>query len=205
MASTLKVSYRDIAKMFVKALPVEGREFGDKVEQYLDVIKGMPAVSKVALKSAYIFSRKVPREEREDLFQDIALAILEAKTKDERLAYAIARCDWQNWWGKYKIRQHQSLDSIIEDDEGNPVTLGELIVGEVEFERKVDGELDAQRIWDKLPEDIKPIVEKRLMGKPLSTVRNGRGRPSTDTALSNCERQRLSRWIKREGYQLLMA
>ena len=205
MDNSMKVSYRDIAKLFAKALPVEGKEFGDKVEEYLAVIKAMPMTAKVALQSAYIFSRKVPREEREDLFQDIALAVLQAKTKDERLAYAIARCDWQNFWAKYKIRQHYSLDSVIEDNEGNPVTTGELLVGEVEFERKMDGKLDAERIWDRLPEDIKPIVEKRLMGKPLTTVRNGKGRPPTDAALSNCERQRLNRYIKREGYQLLIA
>ena len=58
----------------------------------------------MALKVAYVFSRKVPRQEREDLYQDIALAVFKAKTKDERLAYAIARCDWRNWW-----RRHTSL------------------------------------------------------------------------------------------------
>jgi hypothetical protein len=44
---------------------------------------------------AYIFSRKIPKQEREDLFQDIALKLIEADTPEQRLAYAIARCDWQ--------------------------------------------------------------------------------------------------------------
>jgi hypothetical protein len=203
--NTIKVSYRDIAKMLVKAMPVETGEFSLKVEEYLAAIKAMPMTAKVALKSAYIFSRKAPREEREDLFQELTLAVLKAKTKDERLAYAIARCDWQNFWGKYKIRQHYSLDTVIDDEEGNPTTMAELIVGEAEFERKIDGELDAQRIWDRLPEDIKPLIQKRLLGQPLTVARHGRGRPKTDSALSNAERQRLNRWIKREGYQLLLA
>ncbi len=182
------ITYRHIAKMMASALPVEGQEFGLKVEQYLVTIKKLPQEAKVALKSAYIFSRKVPREEREDLFQDIALAVLKIKTKDERLAYAIARCDWQDFWKRYKIRQHYSLDSVVDDSEGNPVTLGELLVGETEFERKMDGKMDAERIFDMLPANIQPIIDKRLIGK----------------ALNDAERQRLSRYVKAEGYKILL-
>lgn len=183
------ITYRDIAKMLVKAMPVEGEDFAEKVNEYLETIRVMPVQAKLALRSAYIFSRKVPIEEREDLFQDIALAILKAKVEDERLAYAIARCDWKDWWKRYKVRQHYSLDSVIEDDDGSPVTLGELIVGEAEFERKMDGKLDAERIWQKLPSYIKPIIQTRLLGK----------------AVNQTDRQRLNRWIKKEGYQLLLA
>jgi len=175
--------------MMAKALPVEDTEFTTKVNEYLKAIKAMPKEHKAALKAAYIFSRKVPREEREDLFQELALTLLKHKTKDDKLAYAIARCDWQNWWSKYKIRQHYSLDMVIDTDDGNPVTLGETLVGEVEFERKMDGKLDAQAIWQKLPGNIKAIVNKRLIGK----------------ALNNTERSQLSRWVKSQGYQLLLA
>ena len=183
------ITYRRIAIMLAAALPVEGEAFTDKVNKNLETIKALPQTAKVSLRSAYIFSRKVPRQEREDLFQEIALVVLKAKTKDEHLAYAIARCDWKDWWAKYKIRQHYSLDSVTEDDDGNPVTLGELIVGEAEFERKMDGKLDAQRIWAVLPDKIKPIVTNRLLGK----------------ALTNTERSTLNRWVKSTGYQLLLA
>lgn len=183
------ITYRHIAIMLASALPVEGEAFRDKVNEHLETIKTLPQIAKIALRSAYIFSRKVPRQEREDLFQDIALAVLKAKTKDERLAYAIARCDWKDWWNKYKIRQHYSLDSVTEDSEGNPVTLGELIVGEAEFERKMDGKLDAQRIWKALPDKIKPIVFNRLLGN----------------ALTHQERNTLNYWVKTKGYQLLLA
>ncbi|GAH01794.1 unnamed protein product, partial [marine sediment metagenome] len=54
-----------------------------------------------------------------------------------KLAYAIARCDWIDFWKRYKIRQHLSLDSVTEDESGNPVTLAEMLVGETEFERKM--------------------------------------------------------------------
>ena len=185
----IKVTYRDIAKMLSSALPVEGEEFGDKVEEYLAVIKTLPREAKLAMKVGYIFSRKVPRREREDMFQDIALAVFKVKARDERLAYAIARCDWRNWWERYSIRQHYSLDSVVENDEGNPVTLSEVLVGEVEFERKMDGKLDAERIWDKLPDYIKPLVMKRLIGKALTAT----------------ERKRMSRYVRADGYRLLLA
>ncbi len=208
MKQYLEITYRDIAKLFAKSLPLEDGEFGEKVEQYLATVKALPIEAKLALKTAYVFGSKAPREEREDLFQDLALAVLEARTKNEKLAYTIARCDWKDWWSKYRIRQHYSLDSVIEESEGNAVTLAELIVGEVEFERKVNGKMDGERIWDQLPDNIKPLVEKRLMGKPLYTPKGedrGRGRPQTDSALSGGERQRLNRWIKAQGYKILLA
>jgi DNA-directed RNA polymerase specialized sigma24 family protein len=183
------ITYRHIAIMFSKALPIDGDEFRASVEHNLKTIKSLPAPAKVALRSAYIFSRKVPRQEREDLFQEIALAVLKTKTPDERLAYAIARCDWRDWWKKYKIRQHYSLDSVTEDEEGNPVTLGELIVGESEFEIKMNGDLDAMRIWNRLPDKIKAIVKKRLLSQPLL----------------NTERAALSYFVKTQGTQLLLA
>ena len=138
------------------------------------------------------------------MFQDLALAVLKADTNDAKLAYAVARCDWQDFWRKYQVRQHYSLDNVIEDDSGNPVTMAELLVGETEFEFKMDGKLDGERIWDSLPEDIKPLIQKRLLGKPLSSERK-RGNQKTDSALTNTERQRLNRWIHKEGYKLLIS
>lgn len=186
--NTTEVTHRNIAKMLCSALPIEGAEFGNKVEDYIEVIKRMPKESKVALRSAYIFSRQVPREEREDVFQELALAVLKAKTKDEKLGYAIARMDWKDWWRKYSIREHYSLDTVVENEEGTPTPLVELIVGETEFEFKLDGKLDAERIWNKLPSHIKPLIQKRLLGKALITR----------------ERVSLHRWVKSEGYKLLL-
>lgn len=182
------VTHRDIAKMLASALPVQGHEYSLKVEEYIKAIRAMSSENKTALKMAYIFSRKVPREEREDMFQDLALALFKAQTKDERLAYTIARCDWKDWYKKYMIRQHFSLDTVTEDSDGNPVTMAELIVGEVEFENKVNGKLDAERLWNKIPEHLKPIINSRLIGK----------------ALNSSERNKLNRWVKSDGYKLLL-
>jgi hypothetical protein len=168
-----KQTYRNVAKMFASALPLAGEEFGEAVNNYLEEIKRLPKGAKVALRSAYIFSRKVPAQEREDLFQELALAILEAKVEDERLAYAIARCDWRNWWQKYMTRSHYlagSLNATIEDADGQAVEFGELLVGEVEFERKMIGQVDGQALYAKLPEAIKQVVNKRLIGKPTTST-----------------------------------
>ena len=172
----------------VQQFPVEGQEFGLQVASNLGTIKRLPQEAKIALKSAYIFSRKVPKQERADLFQDIALEVLKSRTKDERLAYAIARCDWMDFWKKFKIRQHYSLDSIATDDEGNPATFGELLVGEAEFERKMNGKLDAERIYTMLPLYIRPLIDKRLIGK----------------ALNSSERNKLNRYVTAEGHKLLV-
>lgn len=190
MKTQIKVSYRDIAKLFAKHLPIEGKEFGDKVEEYLTTISRMRPEAKTALKAAYVFASKVPKAEQDDFFQELVLAILEHRTKDERLAYAIARFDWVDFWRKYTIRQHffaGSLNQVYEDAEGNECQLGELLVGECEFERKMDGKLDAQSIWNQLPDSIKPIVQKRLEGKPLT----------------NTERQRLNYHVKQKPMVLV--
>lgn len=192
MKQYLKVTYRDIAKMLSSALPVEGDQFGAIVEENLKTIKALTTEAKNALKTAYIFSRKVPREEREDMFQELTLAVLQVKTKDERFAYAIARCDWRNWWDKYTTRSHfmaGSLNDTVLDSDNEEVELAELVVGEAEFERKMDGKLDAQRIWAKLPDDIKPIILKRLLGK----------------ALNHSERNKLNYYARTKGTQILLS
>ena len=161
----IKVTYRDIAKMLCRALPLEGKEWGVAVNSHLETIKALPPESKTALKSAYIFSRKVPRQDREDVYQELFLAVFEAKTKDEPLAYAIARCDWKDWWQARKVRQHYfggSLDKAVIDGDGNETTVSELLVGEVEFERKICSDMDAQSMFNRLPEWLKPLIEKRL-------------------------------------------
>ncbi len=199
----LKVEYRDIAKMLASALPVKDEEFSLKVEEHIETIRKMPIESKNALKVAFIFSRKVPREEREDLFQDIALAVFTAKAKDEKLAYTIARFDWLNWWKKYTIRQHTSLDSVMQSDNGDGQTLGELLVGEVEFENKLNGEMDGARLWDKIPEHIKPIIETRLMGKAITAPKRKVGRPKVEEPLIGKHRVAFSRYLRKEAYKLL--
>ena len=123
------------------------------------------------------------------------------------------------------MRQHTDLDTTIADSDGNATTLGNLIVGEVEFEAKAGSEIDAARLWERIPADIRPLIVKRLTGRALITRRTTepvsqpligrnrrayagylrRGRPTTDSALTDCERQRLNRWIHGAGASLLLS
>jgi len=128
MQNKLRVTYRQIAKHFCRALPIEGREFGNKVSEVTEVIKRLPKGQKQALQCAFIFARKVPRQERDDLFQELTLAILQSQTEDVKLAYAIARCDWINFWQKYKTKQFYQLEFDPDDETSyrigiNPVHL----------------------------------------------------------------------------------
>jgi hypothetical protein len=93
-----------------------------------------------------------------------------------------------NWWRKYKIRQHYSLDSVTENEDGTPQPLTEMVIGELDWERRIDGKVDAEQIWNKLPQDIKPIVLKRLISQSLTKQ----------------EHNKLSYWVKAKGYQLLL-
>ena len=167
---SIQVEFRAIAKFLVKGIPIDGQEFGAKVERTIATIRKLRPAQRTALKAAYVFAKKVPQDERQDLFQELVLALLERSTKDEKLAYAIARCDWIDWWKRFTTKQQYarvSLQSTVEDADGNETELSELIVGECEFERKMDGLLDGKALWAKLPNEIQAIVQKRLLGKAL--------------------------------------
>ena len=164
--------------------------------------------AKLAIQTAYIFSRKVPTNERQDLFQELLAAVLASGTEKLAFAYAIVRRDWQNWYKTYKLHsQYYSgyLSETITNSDGEETELAELLVGEVEFERKQIDKLDAQSLWHQIPTDIQSLVIKRLQGKPLGTSRSRKGgRPKQSQTLDNTERSRLNRWIQREGYKLLI-
>jgi len=174
-----QVTLRNVAKMIVAGLPLEDEGFGAQVNLTLDVLKRLKRGHKIALEVAYIFSRKCPQQERGDVFQELSLKLIEHGALTMGLAYAVARCDWADWWRRYSIRQHLSLDMSALDEDGNTVQFSDLLVGEVEFEAKVIAEMDARALYNSLPPDIRGIVSKRLIGKPTT----------------NTERSKLKRYI----------
>ncbi|MDD2661998.1 MAG: hypothetical protein PHY54_20325 [Methylococcales bacterium] len=171
-------TYRNIAKMLASALQVEGEEFGAHVEVYLNQIDKLPTDCKRALHYAYIFSRKAPQQDREDLYQELAIKLLESRPCNDKLAYAIARCDWKDWWKAFKIRSNYSFDSIerLADSESasdygqdaidRQTYHSALLEGEIELERKAD----IDKLWSLLPKHIQAIVTKRFTGYALSTA-----------------------------------
>ena len=204
-----KANYQQIAKA-----AIGGPNFDDD-NQYLELVKStakeldkLSTNAKLAIEAGYIFSRKVPGNERQDLFQELVLAILDSGTESTAFAYTIARRDWQDFWRSYKVRNHfysGYLSDVILNSDGEETELAELLVGEVEFERTQIDKLDSQALWLRIPKDIQKLVMKRLLGKPLGAPRRRKaGRPKSSGSLNDTERQRLNRYIKTEGYKLLI-
>jgi len=71
----MRVTYRQIARILVRGLPLADDEIAGKVEEYTRAIEAMPEEARVALKAGYVFSSKVPPDEREDAFHDFVLAV----------------------------------------------------------------------------------------------------------------------------------
>ena len=166
----IKVTDRQIAKILVRALPLDDEELAGKVEEYTRAIEAMPQNQRLALRSAYIFASKVPKEEQEDMFQELATAILENGTNSEALAYTIAQNDFRDWIEKRQTRKRRlagSLNEVKADKDGHEVELIDTLIGEADFEDKVIARVEAQRIYRQLPHDIKLIVKKLYRGEKL--------------------------------------
>jgi|GEM_PF-2617093 len=178
------------------------------VQSTRQALEALGRNARLAVEAAYIFSRKVPHNERQDLFQELTAAILESGTDNPAFAYTIARRDWQNWYRSYKLHSqfHEGrLSETIVNADGDETELAELLVGEIEFEAKQIDKLDARALWAQIPKDIQRLVRKRLIGKPLGNSRTRkRGRPKSTKALNDTERKRLNRWVTSEGYKLLI-
>jgi hypothetical protein len=203
-----KATYQQVSK----AMLGTGFERDDSfIELVIDTAKQVESLginAKLAIEAGYIFSRKVPQDERQDLFQELVTAILDSGTEDAAFAYTIARRDWQNFWSKYKLHSQfyeGYLSDTITNSDGEETELSELLVGEVEFENKQIDKLDAQRLWQQIPAAIQQLVTKRLQGKPLGAPRKRKaGQPKNSGTLNGTERQRLNRYVKTEGYKLLI-
>lgn len=209
MTIITKANYQQIAKA-----AIGGPNFEDD-NQYIELVKAtakeldnLSINAKLAVEAGYVFSRKVPSSERQDLFQELVTAVLDSGTENPAFAYTIARRDWQDWWAKYKLHSqfYQGyLSEVILNSDGEETELAELVVGEVEFERKQIAKLDAESLWQQIPKDIQYLVSKRLQGKPLGVPRNRKaGKPKSSGTLNDTERKRLNRWAKTEGYKLLI-
>ena len=159
----------DVAKWLASGLPLEGEDFGRQVqtvERELLRLTKRNKTNLVALQTAYVFSKKVPRQERRDMFQELFLTLYEHKMSDNGLAYAIARADWVDWWRSFKIRSHYSLDMVADADSGE--SFGDLLVGVCDFEAQILGKLNGDRLLEALPDYIRKIVQRKLNGQPTS-------------------------------------
>lgn len=170
-----KSELHQIARMMAYAITLnsEREEFQTLIDEITHELRKLNKTGKIALRSAWIFSRKVPQMEREDLFQDLFCELWAKRVESEKLAYTIARCDWQDWYKRYKIRHHYSLDMAVNEDNDDSVPYGELLIGAIDFEQNMCLSLDCQRLLSIMPADIKAMVMKRFAGRGLDkTERN---------------------------------
>jgi DNA-directed RNA polymerase specialized sigma24 family protein len=159
----------NMAKWLCSALPLEGEDFGAQVnaaERELSQMTKRNKANLVALQTAYVFSKKVPRQERRDMFQELFLTLYQHKMSDNGLAYAIAHGDWCNWWRSYKLRSHYSLDMVADANSGD--SFGDLLVGVCDFEMQILGKINGDRLLEALPDYIRKIVQRKLDGRPTS-------------------------------------
>lgn len=181
----IRITNQKLATWLVYNLPFEVEPA--RIAEYKAQIDSLPKPQQYALKCAYIFSQKVPKQERADMFSDLVVGLLEHDVKDAKLMYAVARCDWKNWWALYKIRSHYGFISLEEPagdksqvEAREMVRLGDILAGEMEFEIKICNRLDAKVLLSRLPKDILRLGKKRLLGK----------------ALNSTERSKLNRYLK---------
>jgi len=201
-----KANYQQIAKAAISHSFDDDDEYIELVKHTASEYGKLDDNAKLGIEAAYIFSRKVPMSERQDLFQELVLAVLDSGTQTPAFAYTIARRDWQDFWKSYKLHSqfYQGyLSEVITNSDGEETELAELLVGEVEFEAKQVDKLDASRLWQRLPKAIQKLVVKRLQGKPLGAPRKSKGRPKSTGSLGETERKRLNRWVKANSHLLI--
>ena len=166
----MKVTYRQIAKILVRGLPLDSQELPQAIEQYTKAIEAMPEKARFALQSAYIFSSKVPPDQREDMFQDIVYAVLRKSKDGGGVAYMTGRGKWLDelGCGDHKKKQHPttSLNEVIAK-QGQKIELGDTIVGMDDLEDKIISRVEAQRIYRELPRHIKLLVKRMFRGEVL--------------------------------------
>lgn len=184
----IRVTIRDIAKMFTYSLGVKlnSQEFLENVESNMRTIENLPIESRQALKLAYLFSSRVPSEDKQDFFQELALTLFRKRVKDEKLAYVIARCDWVEFWKTYKHKSENeiSLDKLMsfddpENENGsenreNGKHLAELFISGIEYENtqspKAKRIIEAIKSHGKNGQRILEIASKRLSGQSLTNA-----------------------------------
>ena len=203
-----EATYQQVSKAMLGPNFDRDDHFIELVKETAKQLAGLGINARLAIEAGYIFSRKAPQEERQDLFQELVTAIIDSGTEDAAFAYTIARRDWQNWWQTYKLHSQYYqgyLSETITNSDGEETELAELLVGEVEFENKQIGKLDGERLWQQIPVEIQQLISKRLQGKPLGSPRKRKaGQPKNSGTLNGTERQRLNRWVKSKGYKLLI-
>lgn len=167
---------RTIAKFLASSLPLEGEEWGEAVTAILGALDGLTKgkrnrLQTVAIRTAYRFAKRVPMQERKDMFDSLYLSLMQQGLTDVGLAHSVAMHDWADWWRAYKIRSHYSLEALTveetteRDMDGHAMpAYGRYLIGVCDFEEQILGKVTADSLMAQLPDHIRTIVQKRLEG-----------------------------------------
>lgn len=193
----MNVNCRDIAKVLLQGMPIEGEDYINKLNEYVETIEAMPVEQLQVLRASYIFSRMARRDERQDLFQALVsngldyLAKYEGRIRDvERFCYTVAQHKWRDFWLKNKRHKLMlnggwiSLNEVVRAPSGEEIERQELVTSEVDFETRIVLKLDSQAVLNALPYRVKKSAIKKLNGQKLSShdyERLARYREQNDT------------------------
>jgi len=193
----MKVSYRTLAKVLAYDMPLDGQEYSDIIEWHVKSIEAMPLKQQATLKAAYVFSRKAPKEDWRDLFQHFVahgLKILSQWPEPIKdiagFCYVVVRNEWKRVTRERKrhIRMLNggflSLNVTVGDTEDERRELLDTIADDLDLETELNSKLDSQAVLDTLPDRVKAIVKKRLLG---------------GEKISNREYERLARYREENG------
>jgi hypothetical protein len=160
-----------------------------------------------------MFSAKVPRQERDDVSQEIILACLESGQTEERNLYVVARHTWAEWFRRWYTRQQYELgvdfDAIVAEQLGiNEPKLDELcnisgdmtdIVAETrqavvaEYEQKaIRQEFDAENEYALTDDNPKA---KRIWQKLPARIQAIARKRLASQPLKGADREYLSQWL----------
>jgi hypothetical protein len=213
----VKTDTRKLAKALAKGLPVEGALFGEHVDAIECKVKALPKVQQTILSLAYMFASKVPRQERDDVSQEIIAACFESAETEESHLYMVARHTWALWFKRWYVKAQYELDTdfdkIVSERLGiNAVKLADLenisadmldLVAETrqavvaEYETKATRQdFDAKNEYALTDDGGK---SKRIWkALPLRIQAIARKRLASQP-LTHAERECLSAWLKTHG------
>ena len=150
---------------------------------------GLDAATVKRILSPWVL-KKIPKEERHDVLQDLACRALQVCPKTPGLLYSVFRFYVADWWKARRYRQHESLDVVVGDDEGEGTPLAETSSDNSRpLDELVCGLVWAQEVLSQIPGQVVHIGQKRAMGFRLTAA----------------ERQGLSRWKRGHGLPLGLA
>ena len=147
---------REIAESLSKVLDLKAKNIGDIFKHW---------------------ARKSPPDYTMDAMQDCAVAVLDASPNSYGLIHAICRARVRGIWEAWHKRQHYSLDAPINLDDATDSpdaqkTLGDMVLGVVEFEHHVIGEISEKALWLRIPPLFHPWIRDILMGQYVNPTKH---------------------------------